>query len=63
MNGLAPVGSGIVTRKLIFDRQILEIRAGLNGEVVQASNTRDMIFSVCEIINFWARALLSYLVI
>lgn len=48
----APIGPAIVTPSLIPDPQNLEITTLLNGQEVQKSNTKDMIFSVAEIISF-----------
>ncbi|KAH7129258.1 hypothetical protein EDB81DRAFT_907334 [Dactylonectria macrodidyma] len=51
-DGWAPFGPGIVSSKLIKDPQNLKILAKINGETVQESNTRDMIFSVAKTIEF-----------
>jgi 2-keto-4-pentenoate hydratase/2-oxohepta-3-ene-1,7-dioic acid hydratase in catechol pathway len=48
----APLGPAIVTPEDIPDPNALRIQTRLNGEVVQDSNTSDMIFSVREIIAF-----------
>ncbi|MGC1480944.1 MAG: fumarylacetoacetate hydrolase family protein [Chthoniobacterales bacterium] len=48
----APLGPAIVTRSEIPDPGALAIRTLLNGDVVQESNTEDMIFSVPEIVAF-----------
>jgi 2-keto-4-pentenoate hydratase/2-oxohepta-3-ene-1,7-dioic acid hydratase in catechol pathway len=47
-----PVGPRLVPRDEVPDPQALAIRCVLNGETMQDSSTRDMIFSVAEIIAF-----------
>jgi 2-keto-4-pentenoate hydratase/2-oxohepta-3-ene-1,7-dioic acid hydratase in catechol pathway len=47
----APLGPCLVTTDEIPDPNNLRIRTVLNGETVQDSNTRDMIFSVPELIT------------
>ena len=48
----APLGPCLVTADEIPDPNTLEIKTLLNGQVMQQSNTSDMIFSVAEIISF-----------
>jgi 2-keto-4-pentenoate hydratase/2-oxohepta-3-ene-1,7-dioic acid hydratase in catechol pathway len=48
----APLGPALVTTDDIPDPNVLRISTRLNGEVVQDSNTSDMIFDVREIIAF-----------
>ncbi|MBI4515553.1 MAG: fumarylacetoacetate hydrolase family protein [Deltaproteobacteria bacterium] len=48
----APMGPVIVTADEIPDPGCLEIRTTLNGEVVQHSNTRHLIFSVAVLIEY-----------
>ncbi len=48
----APLGPWIVTREEIPDPQALELRAVVNGETRQCSNTSDHIFSVADLIVF-----------
>ncbi|MCC6164340.1 MAG: fumarylacetoacetate hydrolase family protein [Acidobacteria bacterium] len=48
----APLGPALVTPDEIPDPNALRISTRLNGELVQDSNTADMIFSVPEIIAF-----------
>ena len=48
----APLGPVLVTPDDIPDPNVLRISTRLNGEIVQDSNTADMIFSVPEIISF-----------
>lgn len=48
----APYGPGIVSTSLIPDPQNLRISTKLNGETVQESNTKDMIFGVAKTIAF-----------
>ncbi len=47
-----PMGPWIVTADEIVNPQNLHIECLLNGEVMQKSNTQDMIFSVAEIISY-----------
>ena len=48
----APLGPCLVTPDEIPDPNSLEIKTLLNGNVMQHSNTNDMIFTVAEIITF-----------
>lgn len=47
-----PLGPELVTPDEIPDPQTLQLKCVLNGEVMQESNTADMIFSVAELIEF-----------
>lgn len=47
-----PMGPGLKGTEEIFDPSVLGIECRLNGEVMQQSNTSDMIFSVERIISF-----------
>jgi 2-keto-4-pentenoate hydratase/2-oxohepta-3-ene-1,7-dioic acid hydratase in catechol pathway len=47
-----PLGPVLVTPDEVDDPDALNIRTELNGEEVQSSNTRDMIFSVSDLIVF-----------
>jgi 2-keto-4-pentenoate hydratase/2-oxohepta-3-ene-1,7-dioic acid hydratase in catechol pathway len=47
----APFGPAIVTADEIADPQALDISLTLNGEVMQNSNTRDMIFPISKLIE------------
>ncbi|KAL8965409.1 MAG: hypothetical protein Q9183_003868 [Haloplaca sp. 2 TL-2023] len=51
-DGWAPFGPGIVSSSLIKDPQALNISTRLNGNIVQHSSTRDMIFGVAKTISF-----------
>lgn len=53
----APLGPWLVTSDEIADPQTLGIRCTLNGKNMQNSNTRDMIFSVRELIAFISRGI------
>jgi len=50
-----PTGPWLVTADEVPDPQTLGLRLVLNGEVVQDSNTDDMIFSVAEIVAYLSR--------
>ncbi|KAJ6113709.1 hypothetical protein N7523_007026 [Penicillium sp. IBT 18751x] len=51
-DGWAPFGPGIVSSKVISDPNALQISTTLNGERVQSSSTKDMIFGVAKTIAF-----------
>jgi 2-keto-4-pentenoate hydratase/2-oxohepta-3-ene-1,7-dioic acid hydratase in catechol pathway len=50
-DGFCPVGPVLVTADDIPDPQVLNIRCILNGQVVQNSNTKEMIFNVAHLIS------------
>ncbi|MCP4339391.1 MAG: fumarylacetoacetate hydrolase family protein, partial [Desulfobulbaceae bacterium] len=52
LDTFGPIGPVIVTPEDIGDPQNLEIECRLNGQVVQNSNTRHMIFKIPEILAF-----------
>lgn len=47
-----PMGPVIVTRDEIADPHALDIKLSINGEVLQAANTRDLIFRIPELIAY-----------
>lgn len=47
-----PWGPSIVTRDEIPDPQVLDLRLFLNGTEMQTSNTKNMIFSVAQLVEF-----------
>lgn len=51
-DGWAPLGPGIASSKLIADPNALQISTKLNGQTVQSSSTKDMIFGVAQTIAF-----------
>ena len=51
-DGWAPFGPGIVSRRIIQDPQALRIYTKVNGEIVQDSSTRDMVFAVARSVAF-----------
>lgn len=51
-DGWAPFGPGIVSSKMIADPNALHISTTLNGQTVQSSSTKDMIFGVAKTIAF-----------
>ena len=53
-----PIGPYLVTGDEIHDPQNLNVELTLNGEIVQNSNTSDMIFSVTEIIAYMSKFML-----
>ncbi|MGI9386346.1 MAG: fumarylacetoacetate hydrolase family protein [Methyloligellaceae bacterium] len=50
-----PIGPWLVTPDEAGDPQQLGLWTKINGELVQSSNTNDMIFSVAEIISYMSR--------
>ena len=52
-----PVGPRLVPRHEVPDPQALAIRAILNGETVQDSNTSNMVFGVAEVIAYITRTI------
>lgn len=52
LDTFGPIGPLVVTPEDIGDPQNLEIRCRLNGETVQHSNTKQMIFKIPELIAF-----------
>jgi|SRR5262245_50227585 len=57
LDGFAPVGPFITTRDEIPDPQALKIEGILNGEVMQSSNTKMMIFNVKYLIHYITQAI------
>ena len=56
LDTFCPIGPAFVTADEVPDPQDLGIRCLLNGEVMQESNTREMIFGVAELIEFSSNA-------
>ena len=52
LDGFCPVGPFITTRDEIADPQALKIEGVLNGQVMQSSNTKVMIFGVAYLIHY-----------
>ena len=48
----APIGPAIVTADEVADPHALDIRMTINGEVLQNSNTRELIFRIPDLIAF-----------
>jgi 2-keto-4-pentenoate hydratase/2-oxohepta-3-ene-1,7-dioic acid hydratase in catechol pathway len=48
----APIGPAIVTADEIADPQALDIQMIINGEVLQSSNTSQMVFGIPELIEY-----------
>jgi 2-keto-4-pentenoate hydratase/2-oxohepta-3-ene-1,7-dioic acid hydratase in catechol pathway len=57
LNGFAPLGPFIATRDEVPDPQSLKIEGILNGEVMQSSNTKMMIFGVAYLISYITQAI------
>lgn len=56
LDTFCPLGPVFVTCDEISDPQKLSIRSVLNGEVMQDSNTSEMIFPVAEVVSFCSQA-------
>lgn len=56
-DGFAPVGPWLVTADEIPDPDNLEIECQVNGEIRQASNTKDMIFSCAQLISYISQSM------
>ena len=52
-----PLGPWIVTKEEIINPNNLDIRAVLNGKIVQSSNTAQMIFNIREIVSNLSKSL------
>ncbi len=57
LDGFAPLGPFITTKDEITDPQSLKIEGILNGEVMQSSSTRMMIFGVAYLIHYISQAI------
>ena len=55
MDGFAPIGPAIVTTDELGDAHHLGIRCVLNGELVQNSNTEQLVFKTEAIVAFITR--------
>jgi 2-keto-4-pentenoate hydratase/2-oxohepta-3-ene-1,7-dioic acid hydratase in catechol pathway len=51
IDGFAPLGPYLVTADEVPDPQALDLRCWVNGELRQSSNTRDMVFSVADLVS------------
>jgi len=56
LDTFCPLGPVFTTRNEIPNPQQLAIRSILNGEVMQDSSTKEMIFSVAQIVSFCSQA-------
>lgn len=54
-DGWAPFGPGITTTNLIRDPNALMISTKLNGQTVQSSSTKDMVFHVAQTVSFLSK--------
>ncbi len=57
LDGFAPIGPAIVSPDEVGDPGTLDVSATVNGESRQASNTRQLIFGVPELVEFCAEAM------
>ena len=56
LDTFCPIGPWLATPEEIPDPQNLSIKCIVNGEVMQDSNTNDMVFSVAELVSFCSQA-------
>jgi 2-keto-4-pentenoate hydratase/2-oxohepta-3-ene-1,7-dioic acid hydratase in catechol pathway len=56
LDSFCPMGPVLVTADEIPDPQTLAIRCELNGQTMQESNTREMIFGVAFLVSFCSQA-------
>src|SRR6185436_10042309 len=54
-DSFAPLGPVVATRDEIPDPQNLGLRLSVNGVLKQNGNTRDMIFSVAQLVSYISR--------
>ncbi|WP_395107308.1 fumarylacetoacetate hydrolase family protein [Actinomadura sp. SCN-SB] len=57
LDGFAPLGPYLVTADEVPDPQDLDLRTWVNGELRQKSSTRDMVFSVAELVADLSRVM------
>jgi len=48
----APIGPAVVSKDEIADPHVLDIKLSIDGEVLQHSNTRELIFKVPDLIEY-----------
>jgi 2-keto-4-pentenoate hydratase/2-oxohepta-3-ene-1,7-dioic acid hydratase in catechol pathway len=51
IDGFAPLGPYLVTADEVPDPQALDLQCWVNGELRQSSNTKDMVFSVADLVS------------
>jgi 2-keto-4-pentenoate hydratase/2-oxohepta-3-ene-1,7-dioic acid hydratase in catechol pathway len=56
-DGFCPIGPWLTTADAVPDPQSLRLWTKVNGELRQSSNTREMLFSVPEILSFCSRGI------
>lgn len=57
LDGFCPIGPFVTTKDEVADPQALKIEGILNGEVMQSSNTKMMIFNVAYLIHYITQAI------
>jgi 2-keto-4-pentenoate hydratase/2-oxohepta-3-ene-1,7-dioic acid hydratase in catechol pathway len=57
VDGFLPMGPCLVTPDEVPDPQDLAISCSVNGQLVQNSSTREMVFGVAELISFLSRTM------
>ena len=57
LDGFCPIGPFVTTKDEIADPQALKIEGILNGEVMQSSNTKMMIYNVAYLIHYITQAI------
>lgn len=56
LDTFCPLGPAIITADDIADPQNLRVETKVNGETMQSSSTREMVFTVAEILSFCSRS-------
>jgi 5-carboxymethyl-2-hydroxymuconate isomerase len=56
LDTFCPLGPAVVGAEEVGDPQALALRTRVNGELMQDSNTSEMIFGVAELISFCSRS-------
>ncbi len=56
LDTFCPLGPAVVTADEVPDPQALMLRTRVNGEIVQDSNTAEMLFGVAELLAFCSRS-------
>ena len=57
VDGFLPMGPWLVTRDEVPDPQDLAISCTVNGETVQRSSTREMVFGAAELVSYLSRTM------
>ena len=58
-DGFAPLGPALVTKEDVQEPMSLKIQTRVNGEIRQSGNTRDMIWSIPQLIEYFSQTTLE----